>query len=166
MAKSSSTLKGTNKFSCFGKSAERSSRNNTSIYNDLRGMGLLAGLIFSCFGNGVERISCAGRGCKPRPAQGVANSVRHNSATFNVTDGVANPVRHRHNSATFNVTDGVANPVRHSYGRGCKPRPAQTPRRLTLRTGLQTPSGTGQSEPRNTLILGMIFFLLGKIHGN
>jgi hypothetical protein len=39
----------------------------------------------------------------PRPAQ------------FNVTDGVANPVRHRElpRPAQFNVTDGVANPVRH-----------------------------------------------------
>jgi hypothetical protein len=75
------------------------------------------------------------------------------SATFeairNVTDRVANPVRHRETLRTGlqtpsgtgkrygqgckprpapgNVTDGVANPVRHRerYGRGCKPRPAQ-----------------------------------------
>jgi hypothetical protein len=137
MAKSSSTLKGTNKFSCFGKSAERSSRNNTSIYNDLRGMGLLAGLIFSCFGNGAERISCAGRGCKPRPAQGVANSVRHNSATFNVT-----PAERGTGLQTPSGTGGcklrpAQTPRRltlppRSGGRGCKPRPAQTPRRLTL----------------------------------
>jgi hypothetical protein len=60
----------------------------------------------------------------PRPAQfnvtdGVANPVRHRElprpAQFNVTDGVANPVRHRElpRPAQFNVTDGVANPVRH-----------------------------------------------------
>jgi hypothetical protein len=64
-------------------------------------------------------------------------------------DGVANPVRHRRYRKRYprGAGDGVANPVRHRryrkrYGRGCKPRPAQAVQE-TLRTGLQTPSGTG-----------------------
>jgi hypothetical protein len=153
MAKSSSTLKGTNKFSCFGKSAERSSRNNTSIYNDLRGMGLLAGLIFSCFGNGAERISCAGRGLQPRPPLRGGNVLRlQRMQDLTLRPGLQTPSRgaqfffcagrvlqprpplrggnvlrlqqRERNSATFNVT------------------PAERG------TGLQTPSGTGGCKLR------------------
>ncbi|QTA85684.1 Uncharacterized protein dnm_016980 [Desulfonema magnum] len=44
-------------------------------------------------------------------------------------------------SGIRNISDGVANPVRHlrkRFGWGCKPRPAFEE---TFRTGLQTPSG-------------------------
>jgi hypothetical protein len=79
-----------------------------------------------CAGRGLQPRSqrllcCAGRGLQPRPQR----FSERRYARFNVTDGVANPVRQRStqdltlrtglqtpSGSGFNVTDGVANPVR------------------------------------------------------
>jgi hypothetical protein len=66
----------------------------------------------------------------------------------------------------MDLPDGVCNPVRNvsalkRCGRGCKPRPAQK----TLRTGLQTPSGTKKRcgrgcKPRPAQTPSGTFFIL------
>jgi hypothetical protein len=131
---------------------------------------------FFCAGRGLQPRSqrllcCAGRGLQPRSQRFRSSSLR-DYARFNVTDGVANPVRQRDLSPTSFVPDGevlyetpvrnvycvvldgVCNPVRNvsvnegcCAGRGLQPRPQRfrsSSLRDLCRTGFATPSATFQ----------------------